>query len=170
MNAPRCQVSAAFSRGVQAWQKNEGGVEAEICSIYRMNCDKANAITKPCGGTHDELLASRIISTKLPSQRASRLVRRKFHSAYHIPMPLSDDSSRDDADKESEHSRRAARRLRTMNRVQFQTRNIANISIRRTYQPPPTSLYIQRTILMRQRDERRTRLSGVATAASAKPN
>ena len=74
-------------------------------------------------------------------QRASRLVRRKFHSAYHIPMPLSDDSSRDDADKESEHSRRAARRLRTMYWAHLQTRNIANISIRRTYQPPPTSLY-----------------------------
>lgn len=55
-------------------------------------------------------------------------------------MPLSDDSSRGDADKEREHSRRAARRLRTMSGP-IEDRNIANATIRRTYQPLPTSLY-----------------------------
>ena len=158
----------AFSRGVQAWQKNEGGVEAEICSIYRMNCDKANAITKPCGGTHDVLLSSRSISTRLPSAKGQALRQTQ------IPISISQCPCQM-IHREMTPIRRA--NIRGAPPVDFGqcTGPIFRPGISPTFQSdaPINRLllrYIQRTILMRQRDERRTRLSGVATAASAKPN
>ena len=152
-----------------------GGTSRSLShAVYRRG-RKMRAGSKPRHAPFIERIATRHIQSPSPAEGhmmcsfrhtafsggchlrvACHLVRSEFHPAY-PNAPLPDDSSRDDADKESEHSKRAAR-----DDFEHCIESNSRTRIAPPIQPthlsmPPTSLCIQRRILMRQNAERSCR-------------